>query len=152
VEEHKRVPETKLWIAYVANNPTEAACHGAAVDPAEHLPQVVNGCLTPCRLCDQVQPLKARQSAWARTQQLWEQAERAKDQEAQAAPAKAAEAKAKAAREKRRRKAEAREKRRAEEATRPEAPKGDAEVRQPWPGELAGGNKVELRLLRALES
>jgi hypothetical protein len=76
-EEHQRVPEAKLWLAYVANNPTRAAAFGAAVDPAEHLPRVLNGCLTPCRLCDQVQ--QARQSVWARTQQLWEQAERAKD-------------------------------------------------------------------------
>jgi hypothetical protein len=124
VEEHKGVPDSKLWVAYVADDSTGAACYGAAVDPAEHLPQMVNGSSTPCRLCDQIQPLEARRSVWARIQQLWEQAKRARDQEEQAAAAKAAKAKAQAVREKRRRKAEAWKKRRAEEAARPEAPKG----------------------------
>jgi hypothetical protein len=149
-DEHKGVPKTKLWLAYVANDPTGAASFGATVDPAEHLPRVVNGCLTPCRLCNQVQPLGTRQSVWARTQRLWEQAERAREQEERTAVAKAAKAKAEAAQEKRRRKAEAREKRKAEEATRPVALQADAEARPPWLDELFGGNERELRsVLRA---
>lgn len=49
---HKGDPEAKSWFAYIANDPTGAACYGATVDPAVHLPYVVNGCLTTCRLCD----------------------------------------------------------------------------------------------------
>jgi hypothetical protein len=96
-DEHKGVPKAKLWLAYAANDPTGAAGFGATVDPADYLPRVVNGCLTPCHLCDQVQPLETRQSVWARTQRLWKQAERARDQEERAAVAKAAKAKAEAA-------------------------------------------------------
>jgi hypothetical protein len=125
IDEHKGVPEAKLWLAYVANNPVGAAGFGAEVKIEEHLPQVVNGCLTPCCLCDKVQPLETRKSVWDRTQQLLEQATKAREQRERAAAAEAAKAQAEAAQRRRERKAEAREKRRAEEALRPRTPEAD---------------------------
>jgi hypothetical protein len=41
---------------------------------------VVNGCLTPCCLCDKLQPLETRKGVWDRTQQLLEQATKAREQ------------------------------------------------------------------------
>jgi hypothetical protein len=97
IDEHKGVPEAKLWLAYVANNPAGAAGFGAEVKTEEHFPQVVNGCLTPCRLCDQVQPLETRKRVWNTTQQLLEQATKAREQREQAAAAEAAKAQAEVA-------------------------------------------------------
>jgi hypothetical protein len=54
IEVHKGLREAKLWLADAANDPIGAKCYVATVDPAEHLPQAVNGCETLCRLCDQV--------------------------------------------------------------------------------------------------
>jgi hypothetical protein len=50
IDEHKGVPEAKLWLAYVANNPVGAAGFGAEVKTEEHLPRVVYGCFTPLLL------------------------------------------------------------------------------------------------------
>jgi hypothetical protein len=154
LDEHRGVPEAKLWITFVANNPVGALGFNQTVDPADHLPAVLNGCLTPCRLCDKVQPLKTRQSVWARTQQLWKQAERARDQSEQEAAAEAAKAQAEVAQGKRERRAEARRKRRAAEAAHPRTPGVDAESQSAWSGELLyGGNEKKLqKLLRALEA
>jgi hypothetical protein len=92
MEMHKGVPEAKLWPAYTANDSIGAKCYGTTVDPAEHLPQEVNGCLTPCRLCDQVQPLETWRSAWSKAQQLWKQAKKKRAERERTAATEAAEA------------------------------------------------------------
>lgn len=151
VDEHPGVPEAKLWLAYIANDPRGAAGFGAAVNPAEHLPRVVNGCLTPCRLCDEVEPLEARRRVWARTQQLVEEANRAREQREREAAEEAARAREEAAARKRQRKKEAR-RRRKEEAelalVTPEAGAGEQAAESTrWVRELFAGREEELRRL-----
>lgn len=132
LDKHEGIPEGKLWLAYVANDPRGAIGIGAAVSLAEHLPQVVNGCLTPCRICDESQPLEVRKERWAKTQQLLEQAARAREKREQEAAAEAAKVQAEVAKKKRERKAEARARRRAErEAARSEEEAGEW-VRPAW--------------------
>jgi hypothetical protein len=125
-EVHKGVPEAKLWLAYAANDSIGTKCYGAIVDPTKHLPQVVNGCLTPCRLCDQVQPLETRRSVWSKTQQLWEQAKKARVEKERTAATEAAEARAAVAQKRQDRKVEVRERRKAEETPQSGAAEADA--------------------------
>jgi hypothetical protein len=153
IEVHKGVPEAKLWLAYAANDPIGAECYGATVDPAEHLPQVVKGCLTPCRLCDQVQPLETRMSVWFKTQQLWKQAKKNKAERERTAATEAAEAKATVAQKRQDRKAEARERRKTEETPQSGAAEADAGGGAQQVGELFGRDERQLRaVLRAVEA
>ncbi|GAQ87149.1 hypothetical protein KFL_003340130 [Klebsormidium nitens] len=69
-EKHPDVPRDKLWASHVANNPTGAAGVGRKVVLEEHLPHLVNGCLTRCRICDQHKPLAERVSQWESSQKL----------------------------------------------------------------------------------
>ncbi|GAQ91734.1 hypothetical protein KFL_008410050 [Klebsormidium nitens] len=131
VDGHSGVPEAKLWLAYVANDPRGASGFGAKVSLAEHLPQVVNGCLTACRLCDQVQSLETRQQVWNQTQQLVEQAARAKELRERAVAAEAARVQAESAKKKRERKAEAKARRIAEQGTGSKEKEGE-EARPAW--------------------
>jgi hypothetical protein len=126
IEVHKGVLEAKLWLAYAANDPIGAECYGATVDPAEHLPQVVNGCLNPCRLCNQVWPLETWRSAWSKVQQLWKQAKKDRAKRERTAATKAAEARAAVAQKRQDRKADARERRKAEETPQSGAAETDA--------------------------
>jgi S1-C subfamily serine protease len=89
------IPIEKVWPAHIANHP-EAALNIDSeyrVEPNQHLPGAVHGCLVACRICDQRKGVVDRCTEWEEAQERAKaqaQAERRRRVEKQVAAARAA--------------------------------------------------------------